>query len=37
LPHGKPEAAGQAMRKHLDRALRELETFEKRHPSFFSS
>jgi GntR family transcriptional regulator, rspAB operon transcriptional repressor len=32
----KPEAAAQAMRKHLDRVLRELENFERRHPSFFS-
>jgi DNA-binding GntR family transcriptional regulator len=33
----KPTAAAQAMRKHLDRVLSELEAFEKRHPNFFSS
>jgi DNA-binding GntR family transcriptional regulator len=33
----KPAAAADAMRKHLDRVLSELETFEKRHPNFFAS
>jgi GntR family transcriptional regulator, rspAB operon transcriptional repressor len=33
----KPAAAAQAMRKRLDRALSELEGFEKRHPNFFST
>jgi DNA-binding GntR family transcriptional regulator len=33
----KPAAAAQAMRKHLDRVLSELEGFEKRHPNFFST
>jgi DNA-binding GntR family transcriptional regulator len=33
----KPAAAVKAMRRHLDRVLRELEVFEKRHPNFFSS
>jgi DNA-binding GntR family transcriptional regulator len=33
---GKGEAAGQAMRKHLNRVLGELEVFAKRHPNFFT-
>lgn len=33
----RPAAAAAAMRKHLDRVLSELETFERRHPNFFAS
>jgi GntR family transcriptional regulator, rspAB operon transcriptional repressor len=33
---GKGESAGQAMRKHLNRVLGELEVFAKRHPNFFT-
>jgi DNA-binding GntR family transcriptional regulator len=33
---GKTDGAGQAMRKHLNRVLGELEVFAKRHPNFFT-
>jgi DNA-binding GntR family transcriptional regulator len=33
---GRGDSAGQAMRKHLNRVLGELEVFAKRHPNFFT-